>query len=104
MIHQNRFKNKVIIVTGAAQGIGRSVALHAAKEGAIVLMVDKSEIVFEVCQEDIFENCIVKPFIADMEVFDQCSLAINEAVNTCGKVDILINNVGGPIWAKPYEH
>lgn len=104
MIHQDRFKNKVIIVTGAAQGIGRSVALHAAKEGAMVLMVDRSDILFEVCQEDIFENCTVKPFIADMEVFDQCLLVVNEAVNIWGKVDILINNVGGTIWAKPYEH
>jgi dihydroxycyclohexadiene carboxylate dehydrogenase len=104
MIHLGRFKNKVMMVTGAAQGIGRSVALYAAKEGAKVLMVDRSEMLYDVCREDVFEYCTVKPFIADMEVFEGCQLAVNEAVNTWGGIDILINNVGGTIWAKPYQH
>ena len=38
----DRFQNKVVIVTGAAQGIGRGVALAVAAEGGTVLAVDRS--------------------------------------------------------------
>ncbi|MCQ9191776.1 SDR family NAD(P)-dependent oxidoreductase, partial [Escherichia coli] len=36
MLHPNRFKGKVAVVTGAAQGIGRTVAVNLAKEGGKV--------------------------------------------------------------------
>ena len=43
-----RFQDTVVLVTGAAQGIGRGVALRIAAEGGQVLAVDRSEIVNEV--------------------------------------------------------
>ncbi len=46
-----RFKNKVVIVTGAAQGIGRGVALQIAKESGRVVLVDHSDYVDDVAQE-----------------------------------------------------
>ncbi len=42
MNRTKRFENKVVIVTGAAQGIGRGVALQVASEGAQVVMADLS--------------------------------------------------------------
>lgn len=42
-----RFENKVVIVTGAAQGIGRGVALQVASEGAQVVLADISDYVDE---------------------------------------------------------
>ena len=42
MSNRQRFENKVVIVTGAAQGIGRGVALQVASEGAQVVMADLS--------------------------------------------------------------
>jgi NAD(P)-dependent dehydrogenase (short-subunit alcohol dehydrogenase family) len=51
MIHPNRFAGKVAVVTGAAQGIGRYVALAIAREGGRVAMIDRSELVAEVCHE-----------------------------------------------------
>jgi dihydroxycyclohexadiene carboxylate dehydrogenase len=46
-----RFQDKVVLVTGAAQGIGRGVALRIAAEGGQVLAVDRSDIVNEVVAE-----------------------------------------------------
>ena len=51
MLERQRFSNKVVIVTGAAQGIGRGVAVQAAAEGAQVVLVDRSEYVAEVLAE-----------------------------------------------------
>ena len=51
MSRADRFQNKVVIVTGAAQGIGRGVALNVAAEGGSVLAVDRSELVNEVVAE-----------------------------------------------------
>ena len=51
MNRTKRFENKVVIVTGAAQGIGRGVALQVASEGAQVVMADLSPYVEEVLAE-----------------------------------------------------
>lgn len=51
MSNRQRFENKVVIVTGAAQGIGRGVALQVASEGAQVVMADLSPYVEEVLAE-----------------------------------------------------
>lgn len=103
MTHEARFKDKVMIVTGAAQGIGRSVAIQAAREGAYVLLADRASIVEEVYQEILADNGKAKTFLGDMETFNDCQAAVNEAVSTWGRVDVLINNVGGTIWAKPFD-
>lgn len=41
---------------------------------------------------------------ADLETFDGALAAMDSAYNTHGRIDVLINNVGGTIWAKPFEH
>ena len=46
-----RFAGKVAVVTGAAQGIGREVALRLAREGARVVLVDRSALVGEARDE-----------------------------------------------------
>lgn len=93
-----------MIVTGAAQGIGMGVAMHAASEGACVLLVDRSMLVYEVQVECSALNYSSMPFIADLETYEGCRATVAEAVRLWGRVDVLINNVGGTIWAKPYAH
>ena len=99
-----RFTGKVMVVTGAAQGIGRRVAERAAAEGAKVLVVDRSE------QREAVVGAIrdaggeAQALNVDLETCDGCEAAIATAVKIWGRIDILINNVGGTIWAKPYEH
>jgi dihydroxycyclohexadiene carboxylate dehydrogenase len=94
-----RFAGKFALVTGAAQGIGRDVALRLAREGARVAMVDRSELVDEVRQEAGSGHLAI---VADLETYAGASDAVERAHARFGRLDILINNVGGTIWAKPY--
>jgi dihydroxycyclohexadiene carboxylate dehydrogenase len=104
-MRESRFDDKVVVVTGAAQGIGRAVALQMAAEQATLVLVDRSEIVREVAQEAMQAGAAdVKVELADLEQYADCCRAINTAVETFGRVDVLVNNVGGTIWVKPYEH
>lgn len=99
MIFEGRFANKVMVVTGAAQGIGRAVALRAAAEGARVLLVDRAEFVAEVAAEAGPE---ARSFCCDLEGHDGAASAIAEAAHQFGRIDILINNVGGAIRMRPF--
>ncbi|UVL81390.1 1,6-dihydroxycyclohexa-2,4-diene-1-carboxylate dehydrogenase [Pseudomonas sp. B21-028] len=95
---KNRFENKVALVTGAAQGIGRRICEQLLAEGARVVAVDRSELVHELKQDDVLT------LVADLEIHTECMSVMATAVETFGSLDILINNVGGTIWTKPFEH
>ncbi|MDM0047766.1 benzoate diol dehydrogenase BenD [Variovorax sp. J22R115] len=100
----DRFDNKVVIVTGAAQGIGRGVALRVAAEGGTVLAVDRADIVKEVVAEIEEGGGTAAAFQADLETFAGAQAMVADCLARFKRVDVLINNVGGTIWAKPYEH
>ncbi len=97
----DRFAGKVALVTGAAQGIGREVALRLAREGARVALVDRSELVTEV-RDAIGAAAIAVS--ADLETYVGATAAVEAALAAFGRLDILVNNVGGTIWAKPFAH
>jgi dihydroxycyclohexadiene carboxylate dehydrogenase len=100
--YPNRFAGKIAVVTGAAQGIGLAVAQRLAREGAAIVLVDRSKLVAEAAQQAEVAGAKALPVTADLENFDGAMLAIAEATARFGRIDILINNVGGTIWAKPY--
>lgn len=103
MTERQRFLNKVVIVTGAAQGIGRGVAIQAAAEGAQVVLVDISDYVQETLAEIEAaggDAIIVK---ANLETYAGAEAVMAKALETYGRIDVLINNVGGAIWMKPFE-
>ena len=89
-----------MVVTGAAQGIGRGVALRAAAEGAKVLFVDRADFVSEVAAEA--TGADTAGFVADLETYDGAASAMAFAVQKFGRIDILINGVGGAIRMRPY--
>ena len=103
MTHTDRFKEQAVVVTGAGQGIGRGVALRAAREGARVVLVDRSEIVHEVAAEIVAQGGEAYASIADLETYAGACAMTRFALDKFGRIDVLINNVGGTIWAKPFE-
>ena len=98
-----RFTSKAVIVTGAAQGIGRGVALAVAAEGGRVLAVDRSELVHEVVGQIEADGGTARGFQTDLESYAGAVATVAEAVLAYGRIDVLINNVGGTIWAQPFE-
>lgn len=95
-----RFEGKVMVVTGAAQGIGRGVALRAATEGAKVLFVDRADFVSEVAAQAVGAD--TAGFIADLETYEGARSTMAFAVEKFGRIDILVNGVGGAIRMRPY--
>src|SRR5439155_3314421 len=102
MIHPGRFDDKVAVVTGAAQGIGQTVAVTMAKEGARVALVDRSELVHEVVDKLTSEGATALALTSDLEQYSDCAAVMAQAQQEFDRIDILVNNVGGTIWAKPF--
>jgi dihydroxycyclohexadiene carboxylate dehydrogenase len=98
-----RFENKVAVVTGAAQGIGRRVVERLLEEGGLVAAVDRSELVHELRELPGAAERLLT-LTADLERNADAEGVMGQALRRFGRLDILVNNVGGTIWAKPYEH
>ncbi|MCA3594842.1 MAG: 1,6-dihydroxycyclohexa-2,4-diene-1-carboxylate dehydrogenase [Methylobacterium sp.] len=100
-----RFHTKSMLVTGAAQGIGKQVALEAAADGARLTLVDRSPLVHEVAAEinKVHGQGQAQSLEADLETWSGNEQAMAKAFRTYGAIDVLITNVGGAIWMKPFE-
>jgi dihydroxycyclohexadiene carboxylate dehydrogenase len=97
-----RFAGKVGVVTGAAQGIGKAVALRLAAEGGAVALVDRSVLVDEIRAEIEAQGGTAVGVTADLETYAGAIAAMRAAQERFGRIDLLVNNVGGTIWAMPY--
>jgi dihydroxycyclohexadiene carboxylate dehydrogenase len=99
-----RFSGRTFAITGAAQGIGRRVAERAAAEGARVAVIDRSPLGEEVAAALRASAAEAVYIQADLESWDGTEAALDAAAEVFGSIDVLVNNVGGTIWAKPFEH
>lgn len=97
-----RFSDKVVAITGAAQGIGRQTAEQAAAEGAALLLIDRSPWVHELAATLAQSGSQVLALEADLEQWPSAEQAFADGVAHFGRIDVLINNVGGTIWARPF--
>jgi len=100
---KTRFTDKVMVITGAAQGIGKRVAELAVGEGARVLLVDIADYIHGVAAELRDQGADAIALQANLETWAGAEQTMREAHEQFGRIDILINNVGGTIWAQPFE-
>ena len=98
-----RFTDKIAVVTGAAQGIGQRVVERMLAEGGRVAAVDRADIVHELATLPGAAERLLT-LTADLERNADAERVMAATVARFGRVDILVNNVGGTIWAKPFEH
>lgn len=90
-----RFVGKVVAVTGAAGGIGRSAALRFAVEGASVVAVDlPSPSLDDVVTDIVAAGGRAVAVAADVTVEAQVAAYVAAAIDTFGGLDALINNAG----------
>lgn len=99
---QSRFQGRVMIVTGAAQGIGLRVAERAAAEGARLALVDRADLIHEVVDGLRKQGAEVIALQADLETWTGAVEVMTKCVEHFGCINILINNVGGAINFKPF--
>ena len=91
---RGKLNSKVALVTGAASGIGREIAMTFAREGASIVLFDLSSDVINVERELKDLGADALSVIGDAKDRSDVVRAVNEAINKFGKIDILVNNVG----------
>lgn len=86
-------EKKVALITGAGRGIGKEIALKMAEEGASIVIADIAEDTMETAKQEI-EALGVKALAVKTDISDEKSVkaAVDSAVQTFGKIDILVNN------------
>jgi len=99
-----RLKDKVCLVTGAGQGIGRATAKRLGQEGAKVVVADRvdataTETVTELCDHGVEAT----KALVDLGTFAGAQDLMVQARAAYGRIDALVNNVGGTIWIKPFH-
>jgi len=90
-----KLKNKVVLITGAAKGIGKGIAKAYAEEGASVILTDILPILDDT-RDEISKICQSKIISQKMDVrnVEDIKRIVKLAINEFGKIDILINNAG----------
>jgi len=87
-----RLKNKVVILTGAAQGIGEAIARLFVEEEARVILLDRQEDKLKKLSTELGgENCF---YALDLTDKNAVKTMVNELREQFGRIDVLINNAG----------
>lgn len=90
-----RLQNKVSLVTGAGQGIGKAIALAFASEGSRVVVNDiNPDTAHATAQEIITMGGKSLAIRADVSKKDEVSSMLRELLTNFGRIDILVNNAG----------
>jgi len=91
-------KDRVAIVTGSSQGIGKAIALGLSQEGAkVTICARRKETLLETAKEiQGSTGAEVLPVATDLTKRDDIEKLVNETIKRFKRIDILVNNTGGP--------
>jgi NAD(P)-dependent dehydrogenase (short-subunit alcohol dehydrogenase family) len=98
-----RFNNKVAIVTGSAEGIGKAVAHRLGKEGATLALFDINKVLLQKTVEEFQKDGIkTKGYTLDICNETQVSKAVSQVEKEWQRIDVLVNSAGivGPTSTK----
>src|SRR5882757_6814172 len=88
--------NKVVIITGASSGIGKSLAAEFASRGANLVLAARQYVSLCEIAQNLQQQYNIKAIAVqcDVSVEDDCKHLIKQAINTFKRIDILVNNAG----------
>ncbi len=90
-----RLENRVGLITGGAQGIGKSIAQAFCREGATVIIWDINELNLKTTEEEFrSQGFEIFSYQVDITSSDQIRKAVNICLDRYKKIDILVNNAG----------
>jgi 3-oxoacyl-[acyl-carrier protein] reductase len=90
-----KLKNRVAVVTGAARGIGKAIALTFLREGAKVAIIDSDRERLEILKKDMGkENKEVMVIPCDITKSSEVNGMVDQVRKRFGRIDILVNNAG----------
>jgi dihydroxycyclohexadiene carboxylate dehydrogenase len=99
-----RLKDKVCIVTGAGQGIGRAAARRLGQEGGRIVVADRIAAGATQTLDELTAHGVeATQVLVDLATFAGAHSLMTQARAAYGRIDVLVNNVGGTIWIKPYH-
>ncbi len=100
-----RLSGKVCIVTGAGQGIGRATAKRLGVEAGKIVVAERVDEGATRTLNELKEHGVdAMKILVDVGKFSEAQRLITEVVEAYGRVDVIVNVVGGTIWWQPYHN